>query len=174
VDDRHDEKPEGTEYLACGASFLPEDGTQRTRTLLSGHPSGHAGLLHDSRWRRRKRRRRLLQHQLPDQSWFGFCDQVGHRSAEGVPDHGHFVKVESVKEPQHVRAHQLQRIVPRLRTASVPTQVDCVRPVPEGQCLDDRAPGIAVLAKSVEKYNGREPGVSCGGKCQPNAVHVDA
>src|ERR1039458_1431806 len=41
VDDRHDEKPEGTEHLVCGASFLHEDGTQHTRTLLPGHPSGH-------------------------------------------------------------------------------------------------------------------------------------
>jgi hypothetical protein len=41
VDDRHDEKPEGTEYLACGASFLHEDGTHHTGTLLPGHPSGH-------------------------------------------------------------------------------------------------------------------------------------
>ena len=60
-----------------------------------------------------------------------------------------------------------------MRTASVPTQVDCLRPVPEGHCLDDRAPGVAVLAKSMEKYNGRESGVSCDGICQPNTIHFD-
>ena len=42
--DRQDEKPEGTEYLVCGASFLCEDGTQHTCTLLPDHPSGHTDI----------------------------------------------------------------------------------------------------------------------------------
>ena len=41
---------------------------------------------HHSWWRRWKRRRWFLQHQLPDQSRFGLCDQVGHRCTEGVSD----------------------------------------------------------------------------------------
>src|SRR5665213_840034 len=44
ADDRHDEEHEGTEHLVCGASFLNEDGTQHTRTLLPRHPSGHTGI----------------------------------------------------------------------------------------------------------------------------------
>jgi hypothetical protein len=57
-------------------------------------------------------------------------------------------------------------------TPSLPTEVDCVRTVPGGQCLDHRAPGAAVLAKSVKKYNRREPGIPYDDIRQPDAVHL--
>jgi hypothetical protein len=44
VDGRHDEEPEGTELLVCGASFVGQDGTEHTCTLLPGHASDHTDI----------------------------------------------------------------------------------------------------------------------------------
>ena len=50
----------------------------------------------------------VFQHKLPDPSRFGLRNQVGHGTAKGVPDQGHFFEIEGAEKAEHVRAHQLQ------------------------------------------------------------------
>ena len=113
--------------------------------------------------------------QMPDPPWFGLCNQVGHGSAEGVPDQAHLIEVESAK---NFRAHPSTSTPVstscRCASASVTTQINCVHPVLGCQCLGHHTPVAALLGKSVEKHHGRESDVSCNGKCQINSVDLDA